>query len=137
MGFALRLALAFGLSATLALQASPSLKTAASQGNLEAIKMNLAEGKNINEPDSNGWTPLMWAINNRQIAAADLLLNHGADPNLQATDSCKSYLKGATALILAAADGQEDAIKALHRKNAKIDLSDINGWTPLMWAVYY
>jgi len=137
MGFALRLALAFGLSATLALQASPSLKTAASQGNLEAIKMNLAEGKNINEPDSNGWTPLMWAINNRQIAAADLLLNHGADPNLQATDSCKSYQKGATAMILAAADGQQDVIQALCEKKAILDQGDAFGWTPLMWATFY
>lgn len=130
----LRYALALALSSSLALHAGPGLVKAAISGDVDAVKERLAAGENINEPGKNGWTPLMWAVWYRQLPVTELLLEKGADPNLQATDSYKSYAKGATALIIASFDCLEDQTAALVKKKAKIDLVDANGNTAEKYA---
>ena len=53
---------------------------AARDGLLDAAKLLVEGGADVNAPDPNGITPLLMALTNGQIAVARLLLEHGADP---------------------------------------------------------
>jgi len=54
-----------------------SIHIAAMQGNLEAVKQHIAAGADVNAKDVNGYTPLDWAIFNKDTETADLLRKHG------------------------------------------------------------
>ncbi len=56
-----------------------ALSYAAAYGSLDAMRLLLAHGANVNAPDAKRRTPLHVAIVNQQAAATDLLLQHGAD----------------------------------------------------------
>jgi ankyrin repeat protein len=114
-------------SVSVALNAGSGLIKASAGGDLAMIRAALAAGENVNEADSSGWTALMWAIYNRQLTAAEILLEQGADPNRQSTDSRKSYSKGTTALMIAAYDCQDRQVLALLRKGAQKELVDASG----------
>ncbi len=130
----LKFALILALGASTVLQAGSALTKAAAGGDLTGIHSALKAGEGINEIDSNGWTALMWAVYYRQTPAAELLLEKGANPDLQSNDSRKSYAKGTTALMIAASDCQEDLAGALVRKNARKDLTDATGNTAETFA---
>ena len=50
--------------------------------NLDAVKMLLAAGADVNKTTRYGWSPLLVATQNRYYQLASYLLDHGADPNL-------------------------------------------------------
>ena len=54
-----------------------SIHIAAMQGNLGAVKQHIAAGADVNAKDVNGYTPLDWAIFNKDTETAALLLKHG------------------------------------------------------------
>jgi ankyrin repeat protein len=54
-----------------------SIHIAAMQGNLEAVKQHIAAGADVNAKDVNGYTPLDWAIFNKDTEIAALLRKHG------------------------------------------------------------
>ena len=54
-----------------------SIHDAAMQRNLEAVKQHIAAGADVNAKDVNGYTPLDWAIFNKDTETADLLRKHG------------------------------------------------------------
>ena len=54
-----------------------SIHIAAMQGNLEAVKQHIAAGADVNAKDVNGYTPLDWAIFNKDTETAALLRKHG------------------------------------------------------------
>ena len=54
-----------------------SIHEAAMQRNLEAVKQHIAAGADVNAKDVNGYTPLDWAIFNKDTKTADLLRKHG------------------------------------------------------------
>jgi len=56
-----------------------SLHMAAAYNNWSAIELLLANGSDINGQDSDGWTPLMYAVSRSSYRTAQLLLNIGAD----------------------------------------------------------
>jgi hypothetical protein len=58
--------------------------TAVLYGDREAVSELLDLGRWVDKPDSNGLTPLMAAVLARDAGMAQLLLERGADPNLQA-----------------------------------------------------
>jgi hypothetical protein len=58
--------------------------TAVLYGDREAVSALLDLGRWVDKPDSNGLTPLMAAVLARDADMAQLLLERGADPNLQA-----------------------------------------------------
>ncbi len=58
---------------------------------------------------------------------AQVLVENGAD-----TEAKDQY--GATALIIASADGHRGVVEALLKAKAEIGAEDRNGWTPLLWA---
>ena len=54
-----------------------ALFDAAEVGNIEAVKQHLAAGADVNAKDVNEYTPLDWAIFNKDTETADLLRKHG------------------------------------------------------------
>jgi hypothetical protein len=57
------------------------LRTAASSGSVEIIRMLLRHGVDVNAVNLNGSTPLHCAAGNYRAEAAAILLEHGANPN--------------------------------------------------------
>lgn len=53
---------------------------AARLGNKNELKTFLEAGLDINKIDSEGYTPLFYAVSNSQYSAAEYLLKQGADP---------------------------------------------------------
>lgn len=97
--------------------------------NLEVARFLIDDaGANVNEPNGIGkTTALMVASRNDDEAAMTLLLEAGADPDLQARN-------GDTALHLALRSQHRDRIAQLLAANAAPDLADKDGTTPLMMA---
>lgn len=58
--------------------------TAVLYGDRAAVSQLLELGRWVDKPDSNGLTPLMAAVLGRDAEMVALLLQRGADPNLQA-----------------------------------------------------
>lgn len=108
-----------------------ALHWAASEGNLETVRLLLSKGANVNsltEPDSS--TPLMAAASNGYADIVNLLLDNQADVN--ASDD-----HGTTALQSAAAHGHLSVVSALLKKAVWIDLAardKSEGMTADEWA---
>jgi ankyrin repeat protein len=75
-------------------QAETALTLAAEHGNTEIIKILLANGAHINNPEAEGRTPLHMAVENRELDAVKVLLSF--KPKLSIQDNY-----GRTALSLA------------------------------------
>ena len=54
-----------------------ALSKAAKAGNIEVAKQAIAAGADVNAKDANGYTPLDWAIFNKDTETVDLLRKHG------------------------------------------------------------
>src|SRR5262245_53819467 len=107
---------------------------ASRSGSIDAIKLLLDSGADINRPGSTGddWdaTPLQHAILARQPAVVRLLLDRGADLNRGAGPG-----KSLTPLFLAAGDTDPSIIKLLLVHGADPAVEDEKGATPLTRAV--
>jgi ankyrin repeat protein len=105
---------------------------AARSGALDAIKLLLDAGADVNLPGPTGddWdaTPLQHAILERQPAAARLLVDRGADLNSGARASLAP-------LFLAAGDTDPVIVTLLLAHGADPSVEDENGATPLARAV--
>jgi len=90
------------------------LMTATVMGDGAAVKELLDDGKDPNQRQSDGLTPLMVAAGGNDLAIATLLLSKGADPNLRAAG-------GVNALAIAKARGTAGAAMAqlLQRSGAR------------------
>lgn len=84
-------------------------------------------GANVNEPDSDGMTPLVAACHTSQHELVKELLAARADPNLAEAD-------GQTPLIAAAENGNVQMIQNLLEAGADVDATDSDYQTPLMAA---
>lgn len=82
----------------------------------------------INGQSRRGETPLYQAIQRKQLSAAKLLLEAGADPNISTNES-------RTALSWAAAEGSEESIELLlYQPSIELDIPDKFDQTPLLRA---
>jgi len=64
----------------------------------ESLKLLLEHGADPAQRGANDWTPLHFAVAERDIVAVELLLAHGADPDLKTRiDDCTSALESAEA----------------------------------------
>jgi len=107
-----------------------SLCDAASRGDLSMVQALIASGANVNG-DSESMRPLMMAAERGRKETVELLLDKGADANAQ--NAC-----GQSALLIAAARGYLEIVKILVDKgNAKVDIKNCWGITPLMEAAYH
>ena len=98
------------------------LFAALQNGKGETVNDLLVKGADINARDGNGFTPLMIAAAQRDIAMVHALLSKGADANLKNND-------GGTALIAAIASGNKilgDIVQSLLAKGADANARDKN-----------
>ena len=117
----------------------------------------------LNDCDKNGFTALHWAARLGHLEIARALLQRNADTerytktqrrtalylaaqynhvdlvNLllrnDALPNAAGKMDGATALHKASQQGHEDVIKLLIMHGAKVNLQDLEGMTPLFWAM--
>ena len=131
---ALRQLLADGHNADEGGDAWTALIWASRSGSLEAIKLLLDSGADIDLAGSteDNWaaTPLQHAILQRQTAAVRLLLDRGADLNRSAGPG-----KSLAPLLLAAGDTDPSILQLLLAHGADPTVEDENGATPLSRAV--
>ncbi|CAH8446144.1 unnamed protein product [Schistosoma haematobium] len=102
----------------------------AAQGELLLLQREIeSRNFNIDVPDNQGFTPLLWACANGQKAAVELLVFYGANIILSGDN-------GETGLLLAASRGHFDVVLYLLKAGCPVDLSDELCNTALMFAAY-
>ena len=124
--------IAITIIAILFLKSNPvTLNEAADDGDLAKVRKLLNKGYNVNERDSNGYTPLMWvAGDSNRLDIVKALLDKGADVNLRADD-------GRTPLSISCFLGNTEVVKLLLAKGADVTATNRQGTTPLQQAVTY
>ncbi len=137
------------------------LSGAARSGDAARVKLLLAEGKDPNQPDSNGRrTPLHWAVRGNHSEVVQILMEGGANPDIgdqagktplehaaennmvemttmlimAGADVNKRDLVGGNAVLWAAGLGSPETLKLVVDAGGEIEVKDINGLTPLTWA---
>ena len=98
---------------------APPLYYAVSGAQLEAAKLLIERGADVNAPSALGDAPLVPAVGKRNIELIKLLLDHGANPN--------SVIGTETALHLAVERGCFDCVKALVEAGADVNAVTSNG----------
>ncbi len=97
----------------------------------ELIKDLIQKGFDINIKDYNNEnTVLIWASWKNNIKIVTLLLEFGADPNIQ-------DIRGHTALIVATKRRSYEIVKLLLENNTYHNIKNRAGDTALMWASYH
>ncbi len=109
-------------------QKSMSLHDHAKAGNLSGVKQLLAEGRDVNESDANGASPLHLAAAFDHAEVLAYLVENGADIEAKTREG------GHTGLHLAAMRNAEESVKRLLSLKAQVDSRDEQGNTPLALA---
>lgn len=127
-----------------------TLMTAARTGEPETIKLLIEAGADPNASEtSQGETALMWAAAENHPEAIRTLIEGGANPNLHAKGLDLAPMKwmqvgmvdtllprgGFTALMYAARQNAQDAVRALADKGADLDAQDPDGATAIQLAI--
>jgi ankyrin repeat protein len=100
---------------------------AARDGDLRAVRAQIAKGIKVNDPARDGSTALLWAAYHNDLEMTRALLAAGAK-----VDAANKY--GITPLIQASRTGDAEIVSALVRAGAKATLASPQGETPLMAA---
>lgn len=100
---------------------------AARTGDIEAVKKQLAAGGNVNTPEADGTSALLWAAYQSSPELVQLLLKSGADVN-----AANAF--GVTPLLQAARYGDAATISELLKGGADRKKAEREGETPLMAA---
>ncbi|MCE9507444.1 MAG: ankyrin repeat domain-containing protein [Alphaproteobacteria bacterium] len=121
-----------GLFASKQEKLNNKLRKACSAGKLSEIERLLAEGADINGKDSEGNTPLVYAICSSLSQTVQLLIAKGADVN--AADKSRK-----TPLMHACSGGREDIVDILLQSGSNINIHNPNNysWTALHYAAAY
>jgi ankyrin repeat protein len=100
---------------------------AAREADVAAVRAQLAAGTDVNSPDENGTTALLWAAYNASPDLVTTLLSAGADP-----DAANPF--GVTPLLQAARNGDAATTRLLLEAGADVSRAVRDGETPLMAA---
>ena len=104
------------------------LSNAVIANDLDRVKFLVGKGANVNEPDSQGWTPLQSAARQRHDDMIKQLIDLKADPNLADSGNM-------TPLIAAMMRDHVPSIKALLDNGADIEKAGPQGFRPLALAI--
>ncbi len=104
-----------------------SIAAAARTDDLAQARQLIKAGANVNVPEPDGSTPLLWAVYNSSPQLVQLLLDAGADPNLPNT-------LGITPLLQAGRYGNASMISALLAHGAKLEDAQLRTEPVLMAA---
>ena len=104
-----------------------ALRSAALDGNIEAVKRQLAAGANVNAPNTDGVTHLAVAVDKGHKEIVEILIANGADVNAR-----NKY--GWTPLHEAASGGYMEIAKLLIAAGANVSAISDGGITPLYIA---
>ena len=105
------------------------LLDAASSGQTQVVKLLLENGAKVDEGDSYGYTPLIYALWSRDEECVKALISAGADINKLPNEN--DY----PALFYTVWEGYERGVKILIDAGANVNAEDENGWTPLHYAI--
>lgn len=104
------------------------LMYAAEIGSVDAMRLLLDRGADVNAQNAYGSTALMWSVSDP--AKVRLLLDHGAQVNTTAKS-------GRTALIIAAfTNPSAEVVRLLLAKDAKVGVMDVRHVTPVNAATF-
>lgn len=110
-----------------------TIHIAARQGNDLILNMLIQQNADLNEKDSNGRTPLIYAVIEDHQTIVTSLLAHGARINEIDCDD-------RSALHWAVLHSREDILKIIlehkQEQGLDVDASDFSGWTPMHMAVH-
>jgi len=110
----------------------PHLRTAALKGDLAALSRWLDNGADPNLEDSDGYTPLIFAVTNNHAGCVERLIEAGARPNCRTNTS-------STPLNSAASIGNAAIIRMLLAAGAQVNPvpgdEEIREHPPLYWAI--
>ena len=101
------------------------LMRAVQSNDVAVVKELIARGKDINEPEKNGDTPLIMAAHQGHTEILKLLLHAGADVNRQGP------VNGYTALHDAIHQNHIDTAMAIIEAGADVTIKSHEGYTPL------
>lgn len=99
-----------------------------SQQEVDRLLQTIAGG-NVDTPDENNWTPLLWAASQGHVDIVRTLLAHAANVNWVSRHN-------STALMLAAYQGHSQVVDLLLAYHSPMDLVDKDGDTALMCAAH-
>ena len=126
-----------------------ALMRASKHGCAKFVQLLLEYKASINMQNNRGWTALMFASDEKHTEAATLLLEHGADADIQGykTTEVNIYKRvltrreyifqggHMTALMIASQHGNEEIVELLLKHGAKVNVQSKDiGWTALMFA---
>jgi erythromycin esterase len=100
---------------------------AAQEGDLDKVRVFIAQGTDVNVKNNGGETPLYVAAIFGHKKMVELLIAKGADVNV-------SNNWGWTPLLTAASRGHRDIVELLLTKGANVNAKRVAGWTPLHQA---
>lgn len=153
---------AISAGSSISAQASLTIAAAARMDDIAQARQLIRDGADVNVPEADGSTPLLWAVYNSSPELVTLLLDDGADPNiandlgisplLQASRYGNATMVAALlshgarhtdtqsntepALMAAARSGNMETVQALLDAGADVNATEpLEHQTALMWAV--
>ncbi len=107
----------------------PPMIDAVVKGDRNAVTALIENGEDLNVEDTQGFTPLHWAVQDGNDEMVQLLLEAGADSNYE------DY-SGMTPLMIAAEYASTETVERLIEAGADSNYQDFSGMSAIFYAVY-
>ncbi|XP_031632850.1 serine protease persephone-like [Contarinia nasturtii] len=118
----------FGSQFTREISSSIEIHNAAQRGDVNKVKELIQNGVNVNNKNSDGWTPLITASFFGKNDVINVLIRNGANINDKS-----NY--GYTGLHVAVQQNKEETVDFLLKHGSDINTINNDDWTPLISAV--